>query len=339
MLTVTAVTLLVAWWLIKRPPKIVKWILNNKIKSLMVLAAAYLGYGAVQKTIHRVKVQDEVQRIKQEARMRHSMKQKEYTDGRTTQSNTPYTDATQKATKQNASIKNYIQSTQHQSQVSEQEKLKQQEAEAVMQNTFVSSPETDMSARSGPRAAAAHVRMKHFVNLRAQKSVRPDLSGMHTLLIYQLQNPTNHVALHIGFHAGSLNKKKPYQVYESVVKTEKGTMPMIGKFNVRFKELPDITLGVSADENGVKLVDALPNVATLDISKDNGRTALQVASDGTLAFLTEEKDIQSVFSCVNLEQVAPLNSRGFRPYNIRGRYVYPQLKQAKPLQLKTNHER
>jgi hypothetical protein len=64
----------IAWWLIKRPPKIVKWILNNKIKSLAILAAAYLGFGAVQKTIshanHRDKVKQEVKTIQDEVRAR-----------------------------------------------------------------------------------------------------------------------------------------------------------------------------------------------------------------------------------------------------------------------------
>lgn len=337
MITGVVIGAAVAWWLIKRPPKIVKWILNNKVKSLMIAAALFLGRNAVQKTIHRTKVQNEVQRIKQEVRMRDKIRQQEYTDGRTTASRVQSSDNIQKASESSTSLKEKL--NQAQPQLSEQERQKQQEAEAVMQNAFVSSPEKDMSARSGPRAEVAHVRMKHFVNMRAQKSVRPDLSGMHTLLIYQQQNPTNHVVLHVGFHAGSLNKKKPYQVYESMVKTEKGNMPMIGQFNIRFKELPDISLGVSADETGVKLINSQPNVATLEITKNDGRTALQIAQDGTLAFLTEEKDIQSVFSCVNLEQVAPLTSRGFRPYNTKGQYNYPQLKQTKTPQFKTNDGR
>ena len=151
---------------------------------------------------------------------------------------------------------------------------------------------------------------------------------MHTILIYQQQNPTNHVVLHVGFHAESLNKAKPYQVYESMVKTQNGNMPMIGKFNIRFTEVPDIVLGVSANENGAEIVNVVPNMGTIDITKNQGRTALQVAPDGSLAFLTDEKAIQEVFSHVNLNQIAPLTSRGFKPYNVKGQYKYPKLIQT-----------
>ena len=80
-------------------------------------------------------------------------------------------------------------------------------------------------------------------------------------------------------------------------------------------------------------------MGTIDITKNQGRTALQVAPDGSLAFLTDEKAIQEVFSHVNLNQVAPLTSRGFKPYNVKGQYKYPQTKQTKTPQFKTNDGR
>ena len=312
MLTGVAVGIALAWWLIKRPPKIVKWILHNKIKTLAILAAAYLGHGAIQKTIHRSKIQNEVQKIKQEVRSREARKNRQGKD----------TSVAFQKSKGNA-LKT----------------LEKQATDTVIQNTLISSPKKDISACSGRRAAAAHVRMEYFIGKRAKESIRPDLSGMHTILIYQAENPENHVVLHVGFHAGSLDKERPYQVYESVVKTEKGIMPMIGQFNIQFTEVPDITLGVSADEKDVKLVNAIPNLGTISITKNQGRTALQVASDGTLAFLTEQKAIQDVFSYVNLEQFSPLKSQGFTPYNTHAGYQYPQLKKTNPIQFKTNNER
>lgn len=328
MVTGIVVGAVVAWWLIKRPPKIVKWILNNKVKSLMIAGALFLGRSAVQKIHHQHKVNQRVEQIKQEVRARDHFEQKVSQTEKRHEQESFNKDSSQKITSKKIPISQEAPKT-----------AEEQASVAVMQNAFVSSPEKDMSARSGPRAAFAHERMKHFVNMRAQKSVRPDLSGMHTILIYQQQNPTNHVVLHVGFHAESLNKAKPYQVYESMVKTQKGIMPMIGKFNIRFTEVPDIVLGISANENGAEIVNAVPNMGTIDITKNQGRTALQVAPDGSLAFLTDEKAIQEVFSHVNLNQVAPLTSRGFKPYNVKGQYKYPQAKQTKAPQFKTNDGR
>ena len=62
MVTGIVVGAVVAWWLIKRPPKIVKWILNNKLKSLGILAAAYLGFSGVQKTISHSRDQERIDR-------------------------------------------------------------------------------------------------------------------------------------------------------------------------------------------------------------------------------------------------------------------------------------
>ena len=332
MLTGIIVGGVIAWWLIKRPPKIVKWILNNKIKSLAILAAAYLGFGAVQKTIshanHRDKVKQEVKTIQNEVRARQKAEQTnkiKKQNPRQTQREAAvkkkYDEAFKKATeKRMAEI-----------EARKKNPAKTPETSAIEQKAFVSTPDKDMSARAGSRAMVAHERMQHFINTRAKQSERPDLSGMHTLLIYQEQNPTNHVVLHVGFHATSQESNKPYRVYESMVKTEKGTMPMIGSFNIQFTDAPEINLGVSANENGVKLVNLVPNMATLNIDKNKGRTALRVGSDGTLGFLTDPKEIEAAFSHVNLEQVAPLTSHEFAPYNVKGKYKYPQTRIASPI--------
>lgn len=313
MVTGIVVGAVVAWWLIKRPPKIVKWILNNKLKSLGIFAAAYLGISGIQKTISHVKDREEIDRtveqIKNESRARRQAKEQKKAQ------------APQKTEKQKQTEKRRTEILQKIKEKNLRELAERRKAEvskspegaAVLNNAFTATPQ-ELSVQK---------KMSNLIDTRAKLSSRPDLSGMHSLLIYQAQNPTNHVVLHVGFHANPSKQGAPYRVYESNTKTQDGIMPMIGQFNIRFAEAPDIVLGVSADENGAKLTNINQGKATIDITKDKGRSALRVENDGSLSFLTDKTAVDAVFAHVNLEQKGLVSSRSFTPYNTYGKYQYP----------------
>lgn len=313
MVTGIVVGAVVAWWLIKRPPKIVKWILNNKLKSLGIFAAAYLGISGIQKTISHVKDREEIDRtveqIKNESRARRQAKEQKKAQ------------APQKTEKQKQTEKRRTEILQKIKEKNLRELAERRKAEvskspegaAVLNNAFTATPQ-ELSVQK---------KMSNLIDTRAKLSSRPDLSGMHSLLIYQAQNPTNHVVLHVGFHANPSKQGAPYRVYESNTKTQDGIMPMKSQFNIRFAELPDIMLGVSADENGVKLTNVNQGKATISLAKDKGRSALRVEDDGSLSFLTDKKDVDAVFAHVNLEQKGLVSSRSYTPYNTYGRYQYP----------------
>lgn len=303
----------VAWWLIKRPPKIVKWILNNKLKSLGIFAAAYLGISGIQKTISHVKDREEIDRtveqIKNESRARRQAKEQKKAQ------------APQKTEKQKQTEKRRTEILQKIKEKNLRELAERRKAEvskspegaAVLNNAFTATPQ-ELSVQK---------KMSNLIDTRAKLSSRPDLSGMHSLLIYQAQDPTNHVVLHVGFHANPSKQGAPYRVYESNTKTQDGIMPVKSQFNIRFAELPDVMLGVSADENGVKLTNVNQGKATISLAKDKGRSALRVEDDGSLSFLTDKKDVDAVFAHVNLEQKGLVSSRSFTPYNTYGKYKYP----------------
>lgn len=325
MVTGIVVGAVVAWWLIKRPPKIVKWILNNKLKSLGIFAAAYLGISGIQKTISHVKDREEIDRtveqIKNESRARRQAKEQKKAQAPQKTEKQKQEEAVSKAEKQKQVEKRRVEFFQKAKEKKLREMAEKRKAEAtrntegaaVLNNAFTATPQ-ELSVQK---------KMSNLIDTRAKLSSRPDLSGMHSLLIYQAQNPTNHVVLHVGFHANPSKQGAPYRVYESNTKTQDGIMPVKSQFNIRFAELPDIMLGVSADENGVKLTNVNQGKATISLAKDKGRSALRVEDDGSLSFLTDKKDVDAVFAHVNLEQKGLVSSRSFTPYNTYGKYKYP----------------
>lgn len=309
MVTGIVVGAVVAWWLIKRPPKIVKWILNNKLKSLGILAAAYLGFSGVQKTISHSREQERIDRrveqIKNESRARNQKREESASK----------TEKQKQVEKRREEVLQKIKEK-NLRELKEKRKVeaaRSPEGAAVLNNSFTATPQ-ELSIQQ---------KMNNLIEMRAKQSSRPDLAGVHTLLIYQAQDPTNHVVLHVGFHANTAKQGAPYRVYESNTKTQDGIMPMIGQFNIRFAEVPDIMLGVSADEKGAELTNVHQGKATIDIAKDKGRSALRVENDGSLSFITDKKELDAVFAHVNLEQKGLVSSRSFMPYNTQGRYKYP----------------
>ena len=69
-------TALAAIWVLKQPPKIVKFVLNNKFKSLLAAAAIYFGYRQVKETVrYNRDVDNELNRIRAEERMKEQARQ------------------------------------------------------------------------------------------------------------------------------------------------------------------------------------------------------------------------------------------------------------------------
>ena len=65
-----------AIWVLKQVPKVVKFVLNNKFKSLLAAAAIYFGYGKVKETIrYNRDVDNEVNRIRAEVRLQEQARQ------------------------------------------------------------------------------------------------------------------------------------------------------------------------------------------------------------------------------------------------------------------------
>lgn len=346
-----------AWYLLRIPPRVVKWVLNNKFKSIALGALLYAGYGKLQDKFHFGKSSREATiEFMQEAEKNRRIAEQLIFPNRDAQQvdkgeisnpqvaepkqTTPRTPATpnpiQAATGQVLETPKKDAAPKPQERSADDVKLDQEAETAVLENTFVSSPTADMINSSGDRVVPVGERLQYFVEKRAKKTQEPERSGMNTILICSRDNPKDFVALHVGFHLDPEREDlTEYRVYQGQVKPQEGHVPMVGVFNINFPEVPGVRLGIEVDQNGARLTDLQEGAQTLNIRKDKGRSLLMVDGKGNVNRIFDQGVMDATFAKVNLAQGGTVEDVDYTAYEEAGWDQPLKARQPVPAALKT----
>jgi len=345
-----------AWYLLRIPPRVVKWVLNNKVKSIALGALLYAGYGKLQNKFHfgsdrqkaNVEYMQKVERNRKIIEQR-LVENKDTQQANSAATNVPSQEAQTAAPRQpvtpnpiQAATGQVLETPQKavtpppQERPAEDVKLDKEAEDAILANSFISSPTADMVNSTGDRVLPVGERLQHFVETRSKKTQEPERSGINTILICSQDNPKNFVALHVGFHLDpEMEDIREYRVYEGLVKPQEGHVPMVGVFNINFPEVPGVRLGIEVDQDGARLTSFREGAQTLNLRKDKGRSLLVVDGQGNVNRVFDQSIMDATFGKVNLNQGGGVKNTDFTAYQDAGWNQPLKTQQSIPAALKT----
>ena len=204
---------------------------------------------------------------------------------------------------------------------SEDTQLDKDAEAAVRKNAFYSTPTSDGIATTGDRAMPARDTLMRMVRQRAKENKAPDDFGFNTLLICSQDNPTNFVAINLGFWRVPAKGPGNYRLARSVITPrDGGYVPMIGKFNIAFENTPGFRAGINVTQDGADIATWFEGAPCFDIGRADGRTLLKIDANGGIHRSFDKAEVDKLFADLDLSRGAKIKSNGFVLHKDPGAY-------------------